>query len=773
MADDITSLLDALATPIDPTHRDAVWQRVLTERAQSAFGGDGNEPSDDQRGEVELLTVPPRVIRLGSRRSVKFVGLVAAVVVLIAGIAAVAHRGPSDIKINTGPTSDASVTSDTSSTVETVPPTTTPPSASIPSAVPSPQGPATTFDALQLGPVPKGTVIATLDGVVVGNISSSANGLLKLTPEGDVYYVAEDPRNDVAFVQTFTASGLGERFALPDALRIKTSQGEFRVGGWFLGPQRVLYGVRVDDIDSTLSVGVVAVPMSGPKAGSIIADVATQGTTGCNPTATGVTCGGSGTGATEVEVLRWVDPQGSPTGSAVDGPWLAAGSPHSGTSVDRVETVGLDGLPFAIINLQGWMAQVKAAAPSSGLPTVWAVYRRDEACIVGQVGSGNPGFAACADATGKVIGSMLPVTLGLTPDGNFIGPPPLAVPSGFYSLERAGDRFNLVRYDFGFIFGASDGANVVPAATTSVPSKQSSIVFDALTLGSSQGSVLATFDGAVVGDFESGLGRTPEGGTYYAGYTSNARDHYFVQFFADGALPASRYELPTEYLAKSTSGGNLYGSWMVGPGRVLYGMQFKELGLALVAIVAVPTNGPKDGTVVARADAGGHIGCWPTSAGIQCDIVGMVQPWVDPSGAATGRTFPDATWLVSPAAASAKLVLLEDMFTENKPIPVKLPDGRTISVTNLLPWIELPAAVISFRELSTSQGRTCVLGAVGGEGGSQSFELCIDDAGKVTSTTLGTAAHSLMGGSLQMTTDKAMYTIEPSGDRFDLIRYDF
>jgi hypothetical protein len=770
MADDIAPLLDALATPIDPTHREAVWQRVLTERAQSAFGGDGSEPSDGQRGEVELLTVPPRVVHFGSRRSLKSVGLVAAVVVLIAGIAAVAHRGSSDIKINTGPTSDPSVTSHISSAVGTVPPTTT---STIPS-VPTPQWPATTFDALQLGPVPKGTVIATLDGVVVGNISSSANGLLKLTPEGDVYYVAGDPRNEVAFVQTFTAGGLGDRFALPDTLRTKTSQGEFRVGGWFLGPQRVLYGVRVDDSDSTLSVGVVAVPMSGPKAGSIIADVATPVTTGCHPTSTGVTCGGSGTGATEVEVLRWVDPQGSPTGSAVDGPWLAAGSPHPGTSVDRVETVGLDGRPFAVVNLQGWMAQVKAVAPSSGLPTVWAVYRRDEACIVGEGGSGNPGFAACADATGKVIGSMLPVTLGLTPDGNFIGPSPLAAPSGFYSLERTGARFNLVRYDFGFTFGAPDGATVASAPTTSVPSKQSSIVFDAMTLGPSHGTVLATFDGAAIGEFESGLGRTPEGGIYYAGYTSEARDHYFVQFFADGALPASRYELPAEYLAKSTSGGNLYGSWMVGPDRMLYGMQFKELGLALVGVVAVPTTGPRTGTVVARADAGGHIGCWPSPAGIQCDVVGIVQPWVDPSGIPTGRTFPDANWLnVDRAAAPEMPVLVTGTFTENSPVPVKLNDGRTIGVTNLLPWAKLDTAVIGFNELSPRPGHVCVLGTVSGEGASRFLELCVDNVGKLTSTTLGTAAHLLQGSSQQMITDRAVYTVEPSGDRFNLIRYDF
>ncbi len=445
MPDDITPLLDALATSVDTTHREAVWQRVLTERAQSEMGGDGSEPSTGQTGEIELLTVPPRDIHFGSRRSSKFIGLLAAVVVLIAGIAALTHRGSSDIKINTSPTTEPAATS----FAPTVSPTTT--------------------------------------------------------------------------------------------------------------------------------------------------------------------------------------------------------------------------------------QQATSATESS-----------------------------------------------------------------------------------------------VPIATTSVPSTQPQITFDALTLGPSHGTVLATFDGAAIGEFESGLGRTPEGGIYYAGYTSEARDHYFVQFFAYGALPAARYELPAEYLPTSSSGNDPYGVWMIGPDRVLYTLQYDQLGLAPVGLVAVPTTGPRAGTVVARADAGGHFGCWPSPAGIQCDVIGIVQPWVDPSGAMTGRTFPDANWLNADRAAAPEMPLLASgTFTESSLVPLKLNDGRTIGVTNLLPWAKLDAAVIGFNELSPRPGHVCVLGTVSGEGTSRFLELCVDDVGKLTSTTLGHAAHLLQGSSQQMITDRAMYTVESSGDRFNLIRYDF
>lgn len=40
-------------------------------------------------------------------------------------------------------------------------------------------------------------------------------------------------------------------------------------------------------------------------------------------------------------------------------------------------------------------------------------------------------------------------------------------------------------------------------------------------------------------------------------------------------------------------------------------------------------------------------------------------------------------------------------------------------------------------------------------------------------TVIGTALSSLPGGTLEVTSETAVYTVEPSGKRFNLVRYDF
>ena len=319
-------------------------------------------------------------------------------------------------------------------------------------------------------------------------------------------------------------------------------------------------------------------------------------------------------------------------------------------------------------------------------------------------------------------------------------------------------------------------ASSTTSTSTTVPNDGRTTI-DATTVAKPAGTVIATFDGAAVGDLYTRLGRTPEGNVYYLGFSADQRT-FAVQFFADATGPTARYELPASFLAKGANGTPLYSHWVVGPDRVLYGVRLAVAEGLPAEVVAVPTTGPSAGTAVARADATGSTGCWPSSTGITCgDPARVVLEWVAVDGDHTGQAFDSASWLRSPRAEVPNLY--SAMLNGDAPISLGLPNGRTLELTNLRTWMVKaghgePLAV-SVRIVRASAKETCVRVGVGWENTGSSFAVCIP-AGTASTpavTALGVAMSSLPGGSLEVTSENSVYTVEAAGKRFNLVRYDF
>jgi hypothetical protein len=316
---------------------------------------------------------------------------------------------------------------------------------------------------------------------------------------------------------------------------------------------------------------------------------------------------------------------------------------------------------------------------------------------------------------------------------------------------------------------------VVPKTTSTAVSPTSTLTFDAATLGKAKGTVVATFDGAVVGDIYTRLSRTPEGGIYYAGFSAD-RNSFFVQFFADGPLPSARFDVPATFLRKSAKGANVYDGWVAGPERVLYGMKWADDGKSVTDLVAMPTTGANAGSVVITKPVSGSTGCGRSIKGMSCTGFTVTQPWVDTTGRPTGKSYPDMPKIDVPDDRTE--AIFSTMLTNDAiEFPLGAQKDRPITISNLRTWanatdLATPLGA-QFHLARRNDVDTCVIGNVGWENSNRSFALCVATDGDITTTTFGTPMSSLPGGTLAVSTANAYFTVEPSGARFNLIRYDF
>jgi hypothetical protein len=134
-------------------------------------------------------------------------------------------------------------------------------------------------------------------------------------PDGLFYIGSEISARGIPVFNIFDEStGQWTRYELPVTEALES----LYVTRWNVGPERVLYGFTSNDPNDAANE-VVAVPMSGPKAGTVVARTARQRSNSssdyCILHTDGIWCPDSE--GYDKLVLAWVAPDGTPLGKTV------------------------------------------------------------------------------------------------------------------------------------------------------------------------------------------------------------------------------------------------------------------------------------------------------------------------------------------------------------------------------------------------------------------------------------------------------------------------
>jgi hypothetical protein len=285
-----------------------IVQEFLSTRGQSHVG----DIEWDVTTSYEIAT--PLASKDPARKYVRWAryGAVAAGLALVVGSIALSKRSST---IKSVPATDAS-TSVLSTTVPTSGaavdsrPTTPQLSSTIPPAVTT----ATTSR-----PPAEGTVVDVRDlpassSFELTRFAPERPGPLAQSPDGLLYIGGELSKRGNPVFNTFDEStGQWARYELPESEMLD----DLDVDRWEVGPERVLYGFTSPATDDA-SADIVAVPMAGPKAGTVIARAATQPTRqsgDCNLSDEGIQCVDTEAAPPRYELrLAWVAPDGTPLG---------------------------------------------------------------------------------------------------------------------------------------------------------------------------------------------------------------------------------------------------------------------------------------------------------------------------------------------------------------------------------------------------------------------------------------------------------------------------
>lgn len=325
------------------------------------------------------------------------------------------------------------------------------------------------------------------------------------------------------------------------------------------------------------------------------------------------------------------------------------------------------------------------------------------------------------------------------------------------------------------VTSAESTSTTSPSASSPDPSSIPTGAFtvDATKVASTGPIVVATMAPIAVGDFAYGLGRTPDGSIYFAGYDAYEPTAFRVDVFDQGATSATRYDLPASFLRKNPDGSLKYRGWTLGPARVLYGYEYETAADVPIYVIAVPTSGRRASQVVAKEAVASAVTCERSPTGIRCGS-SVVRTWVDAQGATLGQRF-DGDWYDFDVAHEVQTF---DAAPANDAtdtgVTVPLENGATVTFTNLYRAF-LNDGPPQMAGVSTSRaifgGRACAIANISWEGGGPTFVACPKADGSVASTTFGPLTGSLPGGNVELLTDDAYYTIASNDTETMLVKF--
>jgi hypothetical protein len=311
-------------------------------------------------------------------------------------------------------------------------------------------------------------------------------------------------------------------------------------------------------------------------------------------------------------------------------------------------------------------------------------------------------------------------------------------------------------------------------STLAEPAPTGTIVVDATTIATPRAERLVEFGPIAVGDLTYRLDRAPDSTMYFIGQKSFNDDTMLVDIFDLGVKKSTRYEIPESFRRKNADGSARYNNWMLGPDRVLYAQVADIRDGATVAIIAVPTTGPKASQVAARVSVGDAFPCVADPRGMRC-ATQVILPWIAADGSPLGKSF-EGDWY--DFAKAHNVVEAAPGYVNGsaagKPTTVTLANDTKVTFDKMQQAIGGGTNQFGTRGWSgTFDGKQCAFGNVAWESTGTTFATCIGADGKAATTRFAAASGSLPGGSIELMTDGAFYTVEQTGTGSTLVRYTF